>query len=580
MQLTAGRQAAEGTLHDTHRETISLSPDSDRMSAIRETIDLLETDLGAMIRAVEQAADKVCQGARASAESLGAIRSQTEMLAEKSQDARLHALQFAESSEELAQSFSEVGLRVRDADALARDAGEATSAATATVDGLRTSSSDIGKVALLIEKIAKQTNLLALNATIEAARAGDVGKGFAVVAAEVKALSVQTQQATEDIKNKIGVLQRDAAALIAAVQRIAQVIDSLRPLFSAVASAVEQQIETTSKLSTTASATSSFVAAVADTAVEIQSTIAGTADYAANVDVSGQAVAKLVQQLQNRCVIFLRQTELGDRRRHDRLPCDLVVKLDSRSGTIEGHTADISEGGVLVRVADAHAIAVGDVIGAGIAGIGRCRLRVVNRSHLGLHLQFAELGDELRWALERKLDAIRAESQEFIERAIATAKRISATFEDAIAKGAVTQERLFDTDYVPIPDTNPLQYRARFLDWIETVLPAMQEPLLASDSRMIFCAAVDRNGYLPVHNRIYSMPQRPGDVAWNTANARNRRIFDDRAGLAAARNTRPFLIQNYPRDMGNGVTIMMQEIDAPIRVNGRHWGGFRTAYRI
>lgn len=580
MQLTAGRQAAEGSLHDTHRDTISLSPDSDRMSAIRETIDLLETDLGAMIRAVEQAAGKVCQGARASAESLSAIRSQTEMLAEKSQDARLHALQFAESSEELAQSFSEVGLRVRDADALARDAGEATSAATATVDGLRASSSDIGKVALLIEKITKQTNLLALNATIEAARAGDVGKGFAVVAAEVKALSVQTQQATEEIKNKIGVLQRDAAALIAAVQRIAQVIDALRPLFSAVAGAVEQQIETTSKLSTTASATSSFVAAVADTAVEIQSTIAGTADYAANVDVSGQTVAKLVQQLQNRCVIFLRQTELGDRRRHDRLPCDLVVRLDGRSGAIEGHTADISDGGVLVRVADAHAIAVGDIIGAEIAGIGRCRLRVVNRSHLGLHLQFAELGDEVRWALERKLDAIRAENQEFIERAIATAKRISATFEDAIARGAVTQEQLFDTDYVPIPDTNPLQHRTRFLDWIETVLPGLQEPLLASDSRMVFCAAVDRNGYLPVHNRIYSMPQRPGDVAWNTANSRNRRIFDDRAGLAAARNTRPFLIQNYPRDMGNGVTIMMQEIDAPIRVNGRHWGGFRTAYRI
>jgi len=25
---------------------------------------------------------------------------------------------------------------------------------------------------------------------------------------------------------------------------------------------------------------------------------------------------------------------------------------------------------------------------------------------------------------------------------------------------------------------------------------------------------------------------------------------------------------------------MMREIDVPIRVNGRHWGGFRTAYKI
>jgi methyl-accepting chemotaxis protein len=104
--------------------------------------------------------------------------------------------------------------------------------------------------------------------------------------------------------------------------------------------------------------------------------------------------------------------------------------------------------------------------------------------------------------------------------------------------------------------------------------------MLESDARMIFCAAVDRNAYLPVHNRKYSFPQRPGEMAWNTANSRNRRIFDDRAGLAAGRNVRPYVIQVYPRDMGNGVTIMMREIDTPIRVFGRHWGGFRSAYKL
>jgi len=86
--------------------------------------------------------------------------------------------------------------------------------------------------------------------------------------------------------------------------------------------------------------------------------------------------------------------------------------------------------------------------------------------------------------------------------------------------------------------------------------------------------------HLPVHNRIYSQPQRPNDVTWNTANCRNRRIFDDRAGLSAARNAQAHLIQSYPRDMGNGVIIMMREIDAPIRVFGKHWGGFRTAYKM
>ncbi len=100
------------------------------------------------------------------------------------------------------------------------------------------------------------------------------------------------------------------------------------------------------------------------------------------------------------------------------------------------------------------------------------------------------------------------------------------------------------------------------------------------DPSMAFCAVVDRNGYLPVHNKIYSHPQRPGDVAWNTANCRNRRMFNDTTGLAAAHNTRAYLIQSYLRDMGNGVKIRMREIDVPIRVSGLHWGGFRTAYKL
>jgi len=141
-------------------------------------------------------------------------------------------------------------------------------------------------------------------------------------------------------------------------------------------------------------------------------------------------------------------------------------------------------------------------------------------------------------------------------------------------------DELFDTDYVEISGTNPQQYRTRYLDWADRTLSPFQEAFLAKDPRMAFSAMVDRNGFLPVHNKIYSHPQRPGDVAWNTANSRNRRIFNDPAGLAAAHNQRSYLIQSYARDMGNGNTVMMREIDVPIRVQRRHWGGFRTAYKL
>ncbi|MEI7805025.1 MAG: methyl-accepting chemotaxis protein [Hyphomicrobiales bacterium] len=550
------------------------------ISVIRESIDLLELDLSAMIRDVGSAADVVRLGTQFSSQALDAIRARAETLAGMSHDAKLDTQQFAQATEELAQSSGEIGRRVREADALAKEAGDATSAATQSVDGLRASSSDIGDVVNLIATIARQTNLLALNATIEAARAGAAGRGFAVVASEVKALSVQTQQATEQIKRKIDLLQRDAGASITAVHRIAEVIDTIRPLFSAVARAVDQQAATTSDLSRNATDTSNFVATVADGASEIEQAAIGATEHGASVDQSGKDVALLAEKLKTRCVIFLRQTQLGDRRRYERLPCELAITLQSPTGEVRGHTADLSEGGVLMRAEDAKGLVIGSVVRAEIADIGHCRVRVVRLSQLGLHLEFVELPASIQTALQNKIEAIRTEHNEFIKRAIETAGRISVLFETAVSRGTITHDQLFDNNYIPIEGTDPLQHKTLSVEWLDTVLPAIQEPLLESDPRMIFCACIDRNAYLPVHNAKYSRPQQPGNIAWNTAHSRNRRIFDDRAGLAAGRNSRAYLIQNYPRDMGTGVTIMMTEIDAPIRVHGKHWGGFRTAYKL
>lgn len=159
-----------------------------------------------------------------------------------------------------------------------------------------------------------------------------------------------------------------------------------------------------------------------------------------------------------------------------------------------------------------------------------------------------------------------------------TAAAIGTQFERAIARGDISLDDLFDERYTPVPGTDPQQFTTKFVAFSDRVLPPIQEALLGADARIAFCAAVDRNGYLPTHNRKYSQPQ-GADPVWNSANCRNRRIFNDRTGLSAGRSTQPFLLQTYRRDMGGGNFVLMKDVSAPITVRGRHWGGFRIGFK-
>jgi methyl-accepting chemotaxis protein len=167
----------------------------------------------------------------------------------------------------------------------------------------------------------------------------------------------------------------------------------------------------------------------------------------------------------------------------------------------------------------------------------------------------------------------------FVRAAQETAARVSALFEAELAAGRTSVADLFDEDYRPVAGSDPAQVTTRFTALTDRLLPAVQEPVLQLDERVVFCAAVDRNGYLPTHNRVFSQPQGK-DPAWNAAHCRNRRVFADRTGLAAARSPEAFLLQTYRRDMGGGTHALMKDVSAPVRVQGRHWGAVRIAYRV
>lgn len=165
----------------------------------------------------------------------------------------------------------------------------------------------------------------------------------------------------------------------------------------------------------------------------------------------------------------------------------------------------------------------------------------------------------------------------FIAAAQRIAGDISEKMEAALATGRISLSSLFDRNYRPIAGTNPEQVLTEATTLLDDILPPLQEPALDLDPTVVFCATVDVNGYLPTHNRKFSQTPTE-DPVWNTANCRNRRIFNDRVGLKAGKSRAPFLLQVYRRDMGGGAFKMMKDVSAPVIVEGRHWGGLRLAY--
>ena len=401
-----------------------------------------------------------------------------------------------------------------------------------------------------------------------------------MVATEVKALAVQTQNATEEISEKIDTLQKDAAGSADAVHRISQAIEAIRPVFETVNDAVTEQNATTGEVSGNAANASQFIVAVGDSAAEIDSATKAAEWHGESVASAGKAVTTFARKLKSRCAVLLRQGEHDDRRKAERLPCHLTLEINAARGATTMPVYEISMDGILIGGADAASLALHETVNASLEDIGACRLRVIEQSKAGARVQFQAASPELREKIEDKLWSIHEQNTELVTRAMEAGSALTSIFEQAVARGEVSLVDLFDTAYLEIAGTNPVQYRTKYLDWADNALPPFQEAFLAKEPHMVFCAMVDRNGFLPVHNKIYSHPQRPGDVVWNTANSRNRRIFNDPAGLAAARNVRSYLVQSYARDMGNGNTVMMREVDVPIYVQRRHWGGFRTAYRL
>lgn len=190
---------------------------------------------------------------RATAASLLKVSGRTTQRAESalqtSNEALTNVQVVAAAAEELSSSASDVDRRLGHATRAVRLAHGEAQTTNDDINRLAKTSQKIGDVVQLIRNIAGQTNLLALNATIEAARSGAAGRGFAVVASEVKALAIQTANATEDISAQILEMQSSTRSSVEAISRIANRISEIDDYMASVATSAQQQTLATGAIS-------------------------------------------------------------------------------------------------------------------------------------------------------------------------------------------------------------------------------------------------------------------------------------------------------------------------------------------
>lgn len=203
----------------------------------------------------------------------------------------------AAATEQLTASIDEISGQMVASSNTAQISVEKSRDMNSEIEGLSTASQQIGDVVSLISDIAAQTNLLALNATIEAARAGEAGKGFAIVAQEVKNLSAQTANATEQISHQIDGLQGATTRAVKANQEISATIEQVSEISASIAAAIEEQSTATREIASNVEEAAAGTADVSRGIVEVNEATNVTERTATNVSTVSDSLTEQEVQL-------------------------------------------------------------------------------------------------------------------------------------------------------------------------------------------------------------------------------------------------------------------------------------------
>ena len=292
------------------KENTSIAEKEERRGAIDVAILAFRESIEAVSKTVGDSVTVMKSTARVLSESSGQTSQRTSGAVNASHEASINVETAAGAAEKLLSATSEIIRQLKHTTGVIETATTEASVTNEEMARLAQTAQEIGSVVKIIRSIADQTNLLALNATIEAARAGASGRGFAVVASEVKALSLQTAAATEQIAARILAVQTSTTGAVEAIQRIVERMQEITRHTSAVVDCTEEQNDAAKHISHHVGRAAAGTNAVVSVLDEVARAIEKTRSSAATVLSASEAVELAAACLEEKVEDFVGKVAL------------------------------------------------------------------------------------------------------------------------------------------------------------------------------------------------------------------------------------------------------------------------------